>query len=519
MPAQLAADRDAILLRYQNLGFENAAVDVKPSVTSDGTRTDLLFTVREGVQVLVDHVIIVGNARTSTETIEQELQLRAGDPLGREAVFESQRRLSALGLFRRVSVTGVGHGDERRRDLLVSVEEAAMTTVAYGGGLEGGRKIVQEANRQAGERFEFAPRASIEVARRNLFGKNRSATLFASGSLPLRVSGEPTAADRDQHRPSTESEGRTGSRASSTRKADAFVDVTFEQQIRSSFDFRRSSANVALARRFSSAVTVSGGYQIQRTVTFNRPLSLSDQSLIDRFFPKVRLSSFLASIAHDTRNDPVDASSGQLFSTDGQFAARAIGSEIGFVKSRFTAQMFRMLPRAHRMVFAGSVRLGLATGFPHPLKGPNDQVVVGPDGEPVLVDDLDSSTRFYAGGDTTIRGFALDAVGVKQDPPRQENVDTIDSKGFPLGGNAVLILNGELRVPVRGGLQVRRLPRRRQGVQARDDHRSGRAAAGGGLRHPLQVADWSDSLRSRLQALRAAILRRGESSSGSAHPP
>jgi hypothetical protein len=56
------------------------------------------------------------------------------------------------------------HGDERRRDLLVSVEEAAMTTVAYGGGIEGGRKVVQEVNGQAGERFEFAPRAVFKCA-------------------------------------------------------------------------------------------------------------------------------------------------------------------------------------------------------------------------------------------------------------------------------------------------------------------------------------------------------------------
>ena len=51
VPAQLAADRDAMVLRYLNLGFENAAVDVKPDVSRDGTRADLLFTVREGPQV------------------------------------------------------------------------------------------------------------------------------------------------------------------------------------------------------------------------------------------------------------------------------------------------------------------------------------------------------------------------------------------------------------------------------------------------------------------------------------
>ena len=34
------------------------------------------------------------------------------------------------------------------------------------------------------------------------------------------------------------------------------------------------------------------------------------------------------------------------------------------------------------------------------------------------------------------------------------NIDTLDENGFALGGNAVLILNGELRVPIRGGFQT-----------------------------------------------------------------
>jgi outer membrane protein insertion porin family len=449
VPAQLAADRDAILLRYANLGFENATVDVKPEVTLDGTRTDLLFTVREGAQVRVDHVIIVGNASTKTETIEHELQLRAGDPLGREAMFETQRRLSALGLFRRVNVTAVAHGDERRRDLLVSVEEASMTTIAYGGGLEGRRKVVEEPDGVAGERFQVAPRASVEVARRNLFGGNRSATLFASGSLPLNT-GEPVAPDQ-----TTVPEYRVGGTYREPRafdlKADLFLDVTFEQQIRSSFDFRRRAASAVLARRVTAAVSISGSYQIQRTEVFNNSVTPADQLLIDRAFPQVRLSSFQASIAHDTRNDPADATSGNLFSVDAQLAARAIGSEIGFVKSRYTAQMFRTLPGSRRLVFAGSARLGLATGFPRELVDEDGNVVTDSNGNPVIIDELDTSSRFYAGGDTTIRGFALDAVGVRHDPPQNE--DTLDRNGFPLGGNGVIVLNGELRVPLRTGLQ------------------------------------------------------------------
>jgi outer membrane protein insertion porin family len=442
VPTQLAADRDAVVLRYLNLGFEKVSVEVKPEISRDGTRADLLFTVREGPQILIDHVIIIGNVRTATGTIEREVQLRAGDPLGREAIFDSQRRLSALGLFRRVNITEVAHGDERRRDLLVTVEEASMTTIAYGGGLEGGRNVVQEANGQAGGRLEFAPRASVELAQRNLFGKNRSATLFASGSLPLQASGADTSVNS-----TSIAQYRLGATYREPHVfntlADAFLDVTFEQQMRSSFDFRRRSANAVLARRISRTVTVSGSYQIQRTEVFNNFVSADEQPLIDRTFPKVRLSSFLSSIAHDTRNDPADATSGHLLSADGQIAARAIGSEVGFVKGRFTAQIFRPLPKSHGTVFAGSARLGLASGFPREVPGQTQ-----------TVDDLDASSRFYAGGDTTIRGFLLDAVGVRYDPPRTPNIDTLDANGFPLGGNAVLILNGELRVPVRGGLQI-----------------------------------------------------------------
>ena len=442
VPARLAVDRDAVLLRYLNLGYANATIDVKPDVSRDGTRADLLFAVREGSQILIDHVIVVGNLRTSTATIERELQLHAGDPLGREAMLESQRRLAALGLFRRVSITELGHGDEGRRDLLVTVEEAPATTIAYGGGVEVHPLVVQEANGLAGEQFQFAPRASFEIGRRNLFGKNRSATAFASGSLPL--SGLGTSSDT----PTTNvGEFRLGGTYREPRifdtSADALLNVTIEQQIRSSFDFRRRSATAEIARRLTRKVSISGSYQIQHTEVFNSNVTLDEQLLIDRTFPKVRLSSFLTSIAYDTRNDPADATSGDLLSADGQLAARAIGSEVGFAKSRLTAQMFRTLPRTRGIVFAGSARLGLAAGFPRD---------VTLDGTTTTVDELDASSRFYAGGDTTIRGFPLDAVGVRHDPP--QTVDTIDTNGFPLGGNAVVILNGELRVPVRGGLQA-----------------------------------------------------------------
>ena len=54
--------------------------------------------------MIVDHVIIIGNKRTSTATIQRgALTLRRASR--HAARIESQQRLSALGLFRGVNIT------------------------------------------------------------------------------------------------------------------------------------------------------------------------------------------------------------------------------------------------------------------------------------------------------------------------------------------------------------------------------------------------------------------------------
>lgn len=448
--AQLATDRDALETKYANLGFGNATVDGRPEYTGDATRADVVFTIREGPQIIVDHVLIVGNARTSRQAIERELQLKSGDPLGRDAIYESQRRLAALGLFRRVNISALPHGEETRRDLLVTVEEAPATTIAYGGGVEGRRRVVPVESQGgiAEERFELAPRASFEIGRRNLFGSNRSANLFSSVSVPLAnrtITESGTRSAAEEYRlVGTFREPRVFA-----TPADALVNVTFEQQIRSSFSFRREGASAEVGHRVSRSVSLSGSYQIERTNVFDLNVSPEDQRLIDRTFTQVRVSSFSASIIRDTRDDQVDPTGGGYLSANGQLAARRIGSEVGFVKSFFRAQAFRVVPHTRQIVFAANASFGLATGFPQ--QDASGNILVDPvTGEPVR--DLPQSERFYAGGDTTVRGFALDTLGVRHTPPQV--ADTIDPDGFPIGGNALLILNGELRMPAWRGVGV-----------------------------------------------------------------
>jgi outer membrane protein insertion porin family len=159
-------------------------------------------------------------------------------------------------------------------------------------------------------------------------------------------------------------------------------------------------------------------------------------SLIRRLFSDepLRLSSFSSSVIHDTRDDGVNPTSGHYLSANGQVAAVAIGSQVGFAKSFLTAQGFHMLNASSGIVLAGNARLGTAAEFntANPIPEPE---------------------RFFAGGDTSVRGFALDRLGIRHDPADPSR-DTIDPNGFPIGGNATVILMGEARVPVRSGISV-----------------------------------------------------------------
>ena len=114
----------------------------------------------------------------------------------------------------------------------------------------------------------------------------------------------------------------------------------------------------------------------------------------------------------DTRNDLVDATRGWFHSSDLEYAPPALGSDLRFVKYLLQQRYYR---RVGRVVLASAARLGLATAF--------DQTLI-------------PSERFFAGGGNSVRGYGEDALS-----PRDRFGDTV-------GGNALLVLNEEIRFPI-----------------------------------------------------------------------
>ena len=434
----VAADRDRILEAYLNRGYRLARVS--PAITYAGGRTgaSVTFTIQEGPQIIVDHILVVGNDRIEDATIRRELVLQPGQPLGLKAISDSQRRLAALGLFRRVTISELQHGSDYRRDVLVTVEESPATSIGYGGGVE-----FQRVDQIA----EFAPRGFFEIGRRNLWGKNRSVNFFSRVSLRRRTE---TVAPADVL-PATEQQqtnleyrviGSYREPKVAGSSADLQVALAFEQGSQTSYSFRRRSARVNLSKPYGPWWSLIGQYSIQRNIIYEDRINIVDRPLIDRVLPEVRIGSVSASGIRNTRDDAFDPGKGALIGLNGELALRLLGSEVGFAKTLLQGFIYRQLPSSRRIVLAGGARLGLGTGFPHDVSRTDPTTgdpILDSNGNPltVRVRDLQASERFFAGGDTTVRGFERDRLG---------RPDTLDSDGTPKGGHAEVILNGEARI-------------------------------------------------------------------------
>lgn len=449
---QVIADRDAVRLQYLNAGFERVVVSVEPKFDDNLEAVDLLYRVVEGPQILIEHVLIVGNDAIDSDLIRREVTLRQGEPLSLVSVSETRRRLNALGLFRRIDIREFSHGGPDLRDVVIIVDESPATRVGYGGGLEASVRLRRENNVKGGqavERLEFAPRGFFQIGRQNLWGKNRSIDLFTRVSLRrkndldnlLFGEGGRDLGFNEYRVLGTYQEPRV---LGSTWNG--FVTGFVEQAIRPGFDLFTRGINAQVTQQVTPQVTTSLDYGWGQNNTTNKQLNREDEPLVDRLFPEVRLSTFSGSVARDTRSDPVDPRDGEVLSVDAEIAARTIGSEVGFIKTFMQAFVYRVVPGAPRLVVAAGARVGLARPFVRSVElfplTPVDSAGLGDVvASPIEVEigELPLSERFFAGGDTTVRGFALDRLGDEA---------TIDQDGFPQGGNAILIFNAELRARV-----------------------------------------------------------------------
>ena len=327
---RVQGEADAMLAYYNSRGFQPEEFHVDVTFNEALTEATVTATAREGPQLLVGEITVVGNDSMSRETILEEITLKRGQAYSDDKRLESQRRLSNLGSFRSIRIVPEPRlpGEQTVR-LTISLEELPKTTIGGGGGVEVQRRARESEDGTIEDTLGIDPRAFFEMGRRNLGGRNRDLNFFS------RVSLKPSTA-RSGPGDDTATYGFTEYRVSGTyRERYAFrsnIDLLFgatsEQAVRPTFSYLRRLLNADLLHSATPRVTVSGRYVLEFNRLFDRLPDESQSFPLDRYFPELRLSIFSGGVLWNRRDDPLAPTEGfQLGANerDGVGGARVAG--------------------------------------------------------------------------------------------------------------------------------------------------------------------------------------------------
>ncbi|HVS83756.1 MAG TPA: POTRA domain-containing protein [Pyrinomonadaceae bacterium] len=492
------ADTDRLLNFYAREGYIDA--EVQPSTDpmpkqGDDEQVRLILTItKEGAKAIVNEIVVngvTGSAkvqRAKREAILRAIPLSPGDVLRADRKNEAERALYVTDAFRQVLISQAPAGDgpngSKKYDVIVDVEEKKPRVIEYGGGystdtgvlglleltnvnfmnkLRQGAIRVRASQRQQLVRFEFLDPRFTRYGTRQ----------FSPLALSVQYLRDSTITRFFR---STIDRGTFGIVQRLDAKGNP-IDVLGNQvgePTINRFTFGIETQRV-LSQKSHSIVFFHYNYEDVRLRNIEslliQPILAPDQV--------VRLSGPGVSFVYDTRQrcerrlpgsvagdedtirsgevcryNQTDATRGQFLSADFRVAARALGGNTSLMRFESTYHTYYKVQRARNTVFAGNLTVGLARLFnPRDLNGNG------------RVDDFDLllpiSERFFSGGSTTLRGFGYEEAGSRQVivpqgrfRDRHGNLISLNPFTVPIGGNAMVIMNLEARVPVTRDLQV-----------------------------------------------------------------
>jgi len=383
----------------------------------------LVYHITEGPQTRVRRILLSGYRRTRTGVIQREIRVKTGAPLREGDVVETQRRLYNLGVFNRVTIEPQNpDGSDPEKDIVVLVEEAKRYTMAYGGGFEV-QRLASTTNPTGGE-IQAAPRGIFELTKVNLTGR--------ADSLSLKLRGS-TIEDRALLGYSIPN---TFGNSHYSTQATAYTEKT--QDI-NTFTEMRYEVSAQLTNQVTPLTTFVYRYAFRKVLVSNLNSHIAPEEIPLFEYPTL-VSEFGLTWLRDARDNPADATKGSFNSADFNIASTGIGSSASFLRFFFQNSTYHPIKR--RFSFARSIRIGILEPFANtesltfPAPAANACTGTAPTGPTPEIIPLPE--RFFGGGGTSLRGFALNQAGPR-DP----------CTGFPVGGQAMLVFNQEFRFPLR----------------------------------------------------------------------
>jgi len=437
----LQASADTIVGRLNNRGYPYAQVLRNFDQDDAALSGETTFEVVPGPRMRVGEVAILGLSRVDTGTVRGLLRVRPHDGFRKDLLYQSQRDLYGLGVFRSVSVVladsvpPTDPGDTLVR-VVVRVNEGpghrVLTGVGYGtidcfraqGGWTaynyfGGARALDLTGTVSklgvGVPFDGGLRSNVC---RTLQDDSTSDTLNFNVGLTLR---QPIFL-------SPRHSARLG----------VFVERRSEFKTYTRQDVSVNPAVTINARR-NLPVTVGYAFSLGRTTAnaavycelFQR-CTPEDRAALASFH---RFAAVTASAVHDRVNSVLDPTNGSVATLDLMHASRFVGSDALYEFDRGEFGVSRYYGLGRRGVFAWRARVGTIL--------PGRRITL----DTLSVRFVPPEQRFYGGGPNSVRGYGRNELG-----PRVYVTDGItpDStflnvQTAPTGGTAMFLLNTEVR--------------------------------------------------------------------------
>jgi outer membrane protein insertion porin family len=415
----IAADRNSMLDHYSVRGYAGADVQGGWQVVGP-QRVKVLYKVQPGRQEFVRDVLITGLNQTRRKLVEERIKLKEGDPLSPVAQQEGQKNLYDMGVFARVD-TAIENpeGSTTRKTVLYAFEEANRYTVSLGVGAQVGRFGTPSSSSLAAPAGStgFSPLLSVNVSRLNFLGIGHTISALASYSSQQRFSTSyyaPRFLDAN------------GRSLVVTLLYDETRDVR-------TFSSKREEASVQMSQKFSRSTTGLLRFAYRRVAVNDVIIPVL---LVPQFLQTVRVGIVSANLARDRRDNSADPHHGSYNTADIGFATKYLGSQRSFGRALIRNATYYSITR--NIVFARQTQFGVIAPFSAPAGLTDQESVPLPE-------------RFFGGGADSLRAFPYNQAG-----PRDTGVSLVpggpssQATGFPLGGNALVFNNAEIRFPLIG---------------------------------------------------------------------
>jgi outer membrane protein assembly complex protein YaeT len=419
--ANLAVDRKEVLTYYYTRGFPDANFLAAWEPSGAPHHVNITYTVREGDRKYVRRVLTSGIERTRKSLIDKVITLEPGDPLSPVEQTNIQKGLYDLGIFARVD-TAIQNpdGDTHSEYVLYNFEEANRYILGLGAGTQVARFGTPSSSSLSspGGATGVSPQVSLDLTRLNFRGVGQSvafhgllSTLEQRGTINYLIPRFMDVPSRD---------------LTFTLLYDKALNVR-------TFASRREEGSVRLSQTLSKSITASIGFTYRRVSVSSIVIPVL---LIPELVQPVRIGMISASFSQDRRDDKADAHHGIYNTADIGLAGKFFGSQRSFGRVLLRNATYHRLPR--NMVLARQTQFGVIAPFAAPSGLSEQESVPLPE-------------RFLGGGADSLRAFPYNQAG-----PRDTGMalapgsPSSEATGFPLGGNALLFNNIELRFPFIG---------------------------------------------------------------------